>query len=192
MKPEEQHFIDTLRELRERMAKGDRYELIKASGLLRLLLLDGGALVHIVNRHHRVKIDFETIDYTMKLPTLSSFRVHMHWTNLDATGFPPAAKRITSKLDPLLAAIVVTFEGEDYSVADIIRSAAHLKGGVHYGAPDNDRDKKLLEADKLWAINNVDASLAAMRGLVAVVLRGLKPLEDAITNATGLTTGGSR
>jgi hypothetical protein len=49
-------FLNTLKDLRAKANSNDRYQLIKASGLLRLLLLDG--LVDRVNSKHRIKLKF--------------------------------------------------------------------------------------------------------------------------------------
>jgi hypothetical protein len=46
--------VDWLDEIGKRQPP-DEYELLIASGRLRLLLLDDSPLVHQVNRHHRLK-----------------------------------------------------------------------------------------------------------------------------------------
>lgn len=52
----EESFLNTLNDLREKADSNDRYQLIKASGLLRLLLLD--PLIHEANQKHKIKFKF--------------------------------------------------------------------------------------------------------------------------------------
>jgi hypothetical protein len=165
----EQLFLDTVADLKDKMARGDGYALIKASGLLRLLLADAHPLVR-----------FETIDYTMKppYPQLIIFR----WSVLDASAIPGARKR-SSTLDEFLAAEILTFEGKEFTVLQVIRAAAHVKGGVHAGTAESDHEQALLDLGRALTVGGLDASVAALRGIIAVTLAALEPIVAAVKSA---------
>ncbi|MEE8169381.1 MAG: hypothetical protein V3T70_02425, partial [Phycisphaerae bacterium] len=86
-------------------------------------------------------------------------------------------------LDRLIGAHCLTFKDHDYTARDVIKAAAHLKGGVHAGKPETARDMGLLDLDEVLRVGGIDASLAALRCIINVVLRGLQPLVDAIAKA---------
>ena len=58
MNERERLFLNTLADLESTVANPDRQGLIKASGSLRLLLLDEEPLVHQVKRGYRLKLQF--------------------------------------------------------------------------------------------------------------------------------------
>jgi hypothetical protein len=176
----EQLFLDTVADLKDKMARGDGYALIKASGLLRLLLADAHPLVHQVDKAYDLPLRFETIDYTMKppYPQLIIFR----WSVLDASAIPGARKR-SSTLDEFLAAEILTFEGKEFTVLQVIRAAAHVKGGVHAGTAESDHEQALLDLGRALTVGGLDASVAALRGIIAVTLAALEPIVAAVKSA---------
>ena len=52
-------FLQTLRDLRERVESGTQYDMVRATALLRQLLLDDSPLVHQVNKVFQLKLRFE-------------------------------------------------------------------------------------------------------------------------------------
>lgn len=168
-----QLFLDSLADLRKK-STGTSYELLRASAILRQLFLDQEPLVHRVNRLFRVRVEFETIDTTLRPP----IRPEIEWQNLDASMFPRAQTQRLS-LKELLAAQLLSFKGAEYTVRDVIRAAAHVKGGVHARSPLNEHESNLLDLDKALKLDGIGASTAALRGIIQVTLRGLAPLEQA-------------
>jgi hypothetical protein len=177
MTGKEQLFLDTVRDIQSKIVENNRYSITRASALLRQLLIDESPLIHQVNRRHRLKLEFETIDFTMKPP----LKPLLHWQNLDASPFP-RARKVRIDLDGLLRAQCLTFKEHEYSVLDILKACAHLKGGVHSGTPKTDKEEALLDLDEVFKIGPLDGSLAALRGILIVTLAGLRPLIDAIQN----------
>lgn len=173
---DEKLFLSTLDDIEEKIKKGDAYSITRAAGLLRHLLLDGEPLVHAVNRKHRLKVEFETIDFTFKIP----IRPHIHWQNLDPTELNPGALRITVDLQSFLAAEVLVYDQHDFTVKDILKAVAHIKGGVHSGKAKNDKEAAMLKLDELISIKELDASTAALKGILSVAVNGLQPLANTI------------
>ncbi len=54
-------FIRTISDIQDKILTGDRYELIRAAGLLRQLLLDEFPLIHKINRTFRQDIIFRVL-----------------------------------------------------------------------------------------------------------------------------------
>lgn len=95
-------FMQTVSDLEAKLTEGSAYGLTKASGLLRHLFLDSSPLVHRVNRTCKIKLQFETIDFTSKPP----IRPQIHWFTLDASA-SPNAKKITVNLNKFLGAEIL-------------------------------------------------------------------------------------
>jgi hypothetical protein len=55
-------FLETVIDLDLKAATGGSYQVTRAAGLLRQLLLDHEPLVHLVNRQHRVRIAFDVLN----------------------------------------------------------------------------------------------------------------------------------
>ena len=163
-------FLNTLSDLETRLG-GTGYDLLRASALLRQLLLDGTPLVHLVNRRHRVRLEFTTLDTTVRPPIVPT----THWQNLDTSQFPHAKTR-TVKIHGLLATYLLSYRGEEFTVRDVIKAGAELKGGVHSLNPRTDEERVLRDLDDVLNVGGLDASTAAMRGIIQVVLRGFRPL----------------
>jgi len=121
-------FLSTVIDLDQRLVAGDRYSLVRASGLLRQLLLDEMPLVHVVNREYRVALAFRTLDFSQPPPV----EPEAHWRVLDPEPFPGAQTQ-TCSLKQFLAAPCLTWRGSCASVTDLIRACANAKGGVHLG-----------------------------------------------------------
>jgi len=64
--PDERFFLHPLDDMDERVQRKTPYDLIKAAGMLRLLLLDAQPLAVVVNRRHRLKLSFEVLDFRVR------------------------------------------------------------------------------------------------------------------------------
>lgn len=181
---EESFFLHTILDLDERVHRGTSYDLIKAAGLLRLLLIDGNCLIHQINRTHRLRLRFVVSDWA------------------DSPRFPegtqrfslePFAKTKTKTVDQagLLSEAVLVWQGGMATVRDLIKACANSRGGVHLGPPEDGGQSVLLESDRDAQITDVDLSLAGIRDVCAVVFRGVVPLVQAIQEAASLRSTGS-
>ena len=171
----ERFFLNTLTEIEDKLQERSAYSVIRASALLRQLILDERPLVNEVSRTYGKKLRFETLDYTIEPPV----KPDVHWTNLDP-GFFPGAKTITVDLRTLLAAPCLTTHGRVATVKDLIKACANAKGGVHLGPPKPGGEETILAWDRSARLLGTEPSLRALAGICRVVLRGLKPLVDEI------------
>ncbi len=173
MNPTTQLFLDCIDDLRAKR-DGTGYELLRASGVLRQLFLDQEPLVHRVNRALRIPLEFETIDTTIRPPIQPA----VHWQNLDASAVP-GARTQKLNLKGLLSAYLLSFSGVDHTVREVIKAAAHIKGGVHQRDPRDAKERNLLDLDDALEIGGVASSTVALRGIIQVSLHGLEPLVRA-------------
>jgi hypothetical protein len=176
-------FLDTFADLEGKAANPDRYELIKASGSLRLLLLDAEPLVHQVNRDYRLKIQFTF----RELPKTGQENVIAAWVRLPKGTNPrDESKTITAGLGTFLAAGCLAVNGRVLTVRDVILTNANLKGGVHLGrlGKEDAGEAGVLMADRVMVVGGAEASLAALCDIIQVTLEGLRPLVEAVQNTS--------
>jgi hypothetical protein len=79
-------YLNTIEDIKEKLLRGDRYHIIKASGLLRHLFLDSEPLIHQINRQHRAKLLFSIVDHStmpMIVDDEPQHRPIVFWRNLD-------------------------------------------------------------------------------------------------------------
>lgn len=246
-------FIGVYEDLKTRSEGRKDYDLIKAGGLLRQLLLDNDRLVDIVNKPIRMRLKFTILNHVKingmlpKWPDSDDFpnifekeKVDSYWRNLDPTpaynevdivtltanhvldiqkqdndaaifGNPPlrienvidevtgqGETRITDfnllklkkhipvielKRDQFLKTKCIFWEDHKYSVKDLIRSAANLRGGVHQGGHPTALEGQLFDLDNLMKISGVDASIAMIAGISRVVLTAIEPLYKTINTS---------
>ena len=171
-------FLTTVRDIDQKIVEGDRYNLIKAAGLLRLLFLDSKPLVHKVNRNYHIKYEFETIDFLGQPPLTPE----THRVDLDGFMFPDA-KRIKINLDEFLKAPCFTMDGVTATVKDLIRACANAKGGVHFGSAKTSEESSILDWDRTFKLLGEEPSLANIKGVCRVSLRALKPLVEKVMSS---------
>ncbi len=179
MKNRERLFLDTLADLESTVANADRYGLIKASGSLRLLLLDPEPLVHQVNRDHGLKLQFTFHE----LPKTGQENMLVAWTRLQKHDNPHDKSKVTTGgLDAFLAAGCLGVSGRVLTVREVILGNANVKGGVHAGRPLTDGDHGVLALDHVMKVGdgNAEGSLASLHDIILVTLEGLAPLAEAV------------
>jgi hypothetical protein len=171
----EQLFVSTVIDIDRKAVAGDHYSLIRASGLLRQLLLDDTPLVQTVNRIHRLRLQFRTIDFTLPPP----IEPEAHWMVLDPSPFP-GARTIACTCLQFLAAPCLKWKHKVARVKDLIRACANAKGGVHLGKAKTADEQLVLDWDEVVTVLGEQPSLRAIAGVCRVALRGLGTLVDAI------------
>jgi len=170
-------FVGTLIDMSAKVSTGQKYDVIRASGLLRQLLLDDSPLVHQVNRSHRKQLKFKVLQFPKDLP--SEHKVNFLWLDIDPSSVP-SANANECDLQGFLAALCLRIGDTHYSVGDVIKLCAHVKGGIHSGKPKTQAETELLNLDRKHRLFEQEPSIAAMRGIARVALSGLWPLVQAI------------
>jgi hypothetical protein len=184
------YFLYTLQDLRERLANQRRpfeyeYSLLKAAGLLRLLLIDGNPLVQLINRHYQEKLRFDVT----KIPIPQTGITYWQAGDLlhpgrarSFFGEPTSIHSLT--LDEFLVLPVVAMDTKVLSVRDAIKFFANAEGGVH-------REEQLKENAHLQCVrdleghgtrlDNCQPGLNMIWTIGHIVLDGLAPLDRRVS-----------
>lgn len=170
-------FLSTMDDLRDRVSapRGDGYEILRSSGLLRQLLMDGQPLVHIVNRAVRMPLRFEIgrgdLDADLGVGVPSPV---VRWLN----PYPFDLPSRTTDLGGFLKYSVIEAHGQRGTVGDVIRVCAHVLGGVHFGDAKTAAERALEELNGSLEVNGIGMLIENLLGIGRVTLTGLQPLYD--------------
>jgi hypothetical protein len=110
-----------------------------------------------------VAIAFHTVDPTIEAPP---------WVEIP---------EITVGHQKLLALKLASIRGQAYTVKDVVKLASNELGGVHFGMLKPDAPPGELAARQAVDVNiaGIGASVVQLQPLIAVIVRGLEPLEAA-------------
>lgn len=172
---EERLFLEVVQDVQGKIASKDSYQLLKTSGLLRQLLLDGHhSLLHQVNKEYRFKFKF----YLNETPSRPTLPDHDHISavqSLDPGGLV-GRKVIELNLDKFLKHECVFAFGDSINVGDVISLNANAKGGVHLGKPKTEKTQRLKNWEELMIICGQEASEKLLIEIAKVTLRGIREL----------------
>jgi hypothetical protein len=169
-------FVRTIEDLKMKVESTDLYEILNISALLRKLFLDDYPLVNKVNSEYKLKII-----YHIGLPSafILSNGQNKNWFLLDGfdpeTGRPGRENSFVS-IDRLLSATVIRVNSNNYSVKDIIKYEANIKGGVHSGKVQNEKEQTLEDIKCFFNISGGQPSRYQLQAIGRVVLKGLNEL----------------
>lgn len=180
-------FVRTIDDLKQKLISEDAYEYLKASALLRSLILDGGnSLIHSVNRPEARRLDirfkFGTLDSQLRMfkqMNISVSELHI----LD--GFSPKFQICMTSakeggLDDLLKAVLIVSSGIEYSVKDTIKYLANIEGGVHRGVAKTEIEKNL--ESMCSRVDQATVIERTVKGVSQVVVDGTVPLYNLLTS----------
>lgn len=184
MTDSERHLIHSISELEDRIAKGTKYDLIKASGILRQLLIDSPSLLDKVNERHKERFIFRTLKVG-KLEPEPVVQDGILWKPIISVNliYPQLEEQpiFETNKHKFLSYQVFHFEGHIFTVKDVIKVAANVLGGVHFDNPRTGKDKTLLIANNM--LNYSDGTSAceyAIKGISNVVIKAVEPLTKRI------------
>jgi hypothetical protein len=173
-------FLSILDDLDTKTAHPDKYGLIKASGLLRQLLLDENPLVIQVNRAYKLNLVFTF----RALPKIGQDDLIVAWMRLPKGNNPcDVSQATTAGLSTFLGAGCLGLAGRVFTVREVILANAHVKGGVHAGRSRDGGVAGVVVLDQILNVGGAEASLATLRDIISVTLEGVKPLAEAVRNA---------
>jgi hypothetical protein len=90
--------------------------------------------------------------------------------------------------DQLLARRLMVVKGEDVTVRDLINHLAHIEGAVHRSDPRERQEIVLNQAARELFIGGLPAGIRQLQAVARVVLRGLRPLRDAVATHSSSET----
>lgn len=171
-------FLNTFLDLQEKVSNPGKYNLLKASGLLRQMLIDGTPVVHIINRELRFPISFPVVIDNKPIPVAGST---YQLTNISPI-FNSEDELKQVNLDQFLSTTVLQDESNSYSIKDIIKTCANVKGGIHLGKPESEKEFSLEDIDSEFSLFFIDTSLILISDIGWAYLKAVRPLIDEILN----------
>ena len=171
-------YLRTIEDLGTKLGSGDLYVLLRASALLRQLLIDGTPLVHLANRPFKIKLQFRVVQY-VQAPIPSDIALQDVGAD-HGPAWAPLPQLLN--FDQFLAAKCMAMGENVFSVHDVIDTCAHVLSGVHLAPPKPDQ-KPLLDFDNMVQIGGLQASVSMLSGIVRTTLKGLEPLTEAVRQA---------
>lgn len=171
---EEYLFICSLDELKHRIESLNDYNAVKASALLRQLLLEGRTLLDMVNKEHRLKITFTT---SRANEAIFKLKPIFYYDGITPNDRLPSDDL---NLNQFLSKIAVIHGDETFTVKNLISACANKLGGVHVDI-DETKDKDLLILLNHFYIQRGSSIYKSIGDISEVVLNALQPLVDVIT-----------
>jgi hypothetical protein len=174
-------FIRTLKDLQKSINSNDEYEVLRASGLIRQLFLDGdNSLVDRVNRTHRIKLEFEIAESKVPLNLVPKPTIWASFTEINPKIAPSGWTRKKLNRDKFFAYKVASIEEHEYSIRELIKFASNTMGGVHSGISKDDKQKNLEKLKGLYFFSNINTALLFIKIVGRNVLETLTPLRNKI------------
>lgn len=178
----EELFRRTFADLKIKVASNDEYELLRAAGLIRQLIIDGDvSLANTVKKPYGIKLRFRYVDATQGYSGAILALNPMTWTIQD--GIDPETMltngHVTEgSLDDFLSAPVLVKEGSHFSVKDNVTYVANVMGGVHAGkakTPEHESMTKIA-----YRFDDIPSAVNQIKSIGRVVVSGLSPISDAM------------
>jgi len=176
----EQSFLRFILDLQQRTSVTDRFDLLEASAILRRLFLDRRPILHSVNRSYleRLRFPIASRDPELLYDQAGQRPEFDHVALSPAFTDPNDVRHLT--LDEFLRAPVLYGSQRSYTVRDVIKVCANLKGGIHFGDPETSVQESLIALDKVYLPFFIDASLASLPDIAWAAINGVRPLIAAI------------
>lgn len=163
-------FEQALHELQTLIASDAEYDIISSSRILRQLLLDGDALVHIVNRELRASPTFR-----VRVPSDSNDEAN--W--IDPVLSPGLDdEHLELDLRRFLSHQIGISDGRPVTIRQVIKYAAIVLGGVHFKAEPGDDLESVARHHVNKDNQGLSPALQALRHAGAVARDALVPVRD--------------
>jgi hypothetical protein len=181
-------FVNTLDELRQKCNTASNYNYVKASGILRQILIDENPLLDLVNKEYRKKILFEVIKPTPPAPKQSIGPDGSVWTEIGMgmSFMSPSKDKSRNDMltkDQFLKRRVISFGYQDISVLEIIKLNANKIGGVHIDTsqPNNIKDLNILIGNSAMNFKGgITGGAYQINEISIIVLKALNELEKLV------------
>jgi len=173
-------FEELLLELQRLINSDEEYELIKSSRVLRQLLLDGDALLHLVNRELRA---------TPKFNVLGIWQNAEHHFDPNIYPSSPADEISTFNLQNFLSHSMGLANGKPVTVREMIKFGAIVLGGVHFKEDSNGKYAHISEIHDSRGRAESSGVLQALKHIGAVTRDALIPIRDQMLMRERFETG---
>lgn len=166
-------FLETISDLRIRVNNDSPYNLVRAAGICRQLLLDKKPLVSIVNSKYKCSLRFTVVN-VQNIETYNQDNYIGYWFNI-----LPSSKsnNIELNLSKFIAYKFIKISPYYYTVKDIIRAASHCMGGIHSFKPENKKEFVLFNNQKNSRLKHNTDSYLSIYAICKVILKSMEQLE---------------
>lgn len=174
-------FKHVYEDLEEIDSQASEYGMLRASTLLRQLLLDGAPLIHIVNENLKLPILFPVcgVEYVKTIFELNPDNYQALDSIHESTRVSGDGPKLLS-LSDFLSTQVLIINGSIQTIEIVIKHAAIILGGVHFGIPKyNEQLKPSYTNDDITSFG-LPISAQQLKPIVKVTLDGLNPLYCAL------------
>ncbi|HTE49662.1 MAG TPA: hypothetical protein VK698_02230 [Kofleriaceae bacterium] len=176
-------FLETCLDLEARLNEAKPYSLIRASALLRQLLLDGTPLIHRANRQFRLKLKFSVRSLLTMPDGLPQPAIQFLGDALDGgldMGRVPGFEIKSISFDQFIAHHVMQINENRYSIGDVIGFLANVWGGVHLNEPRSPADTHLVTVDSSIVFASRTPLMTIIHAIGQVTLRTIQPLRPLV------------
>lgn len=183
MSPEEKLFLNTIDDLKTKIERLTQYDLLKCSGLIRLLLLDSPSLVDQVNRVQKIKITYRVNkrhDWPELEPLPDGTKPRAMFTMMFILPQENSNSVENLNIKDFLKYELLSNEEQDFTVLDIIKICANKYGGVHSENVKKPEDLLLDDLHHRFKFNDSSSILHALYSISKICLIALQPLVDSI------------
>jgi hypothetical protein len=170
--------IDELARMVDDHTTWDEYAMLRASAILRSLLLDDDPLLHQVNRARRLKLFF-IVRHNNALMELIFARPPQVWMAQDALSprlMPGPGEDLALKIKDFFAYRALYVDGQDVTIKDLILHVANVEGGVHAGKPRDALGAALVDVNRRVRVGLGGGVAATMRAVADIVVATARPL----------------
>lgn len=179
-------FLETLSELRQRtLSTASEYDVLKASGLLRLLLVERFA--QDVSQNAGIPLVFRGAQQLEIERPAEGVLMDVNWLELDPRHISPEHQRVELTLDEFLQRPLMRLFDEDFTVKNVIRVAANGLGGVHRGRITISFDKRLAKRTEGSSVSdalndNLHIVVSQVRQIAMATREACEPLRVVLSN----------
>lgn len=168
-------FVQKFNELERFYMELSNFSLIQASNPIRSLLLDSLPLVDVLNNEKQLPITYcvNGDDWYEKDSCLLPV---IEWKEINPglSGYPVELKK-----DAFLKFKCLYFLENPYTVHDILKFYAYVRGGIHLDKGE-EKYQPLREAFEAFKLNGLSSLDHSMRGILQVIYTSLSKYKEAL------------
>lgn len=169
-------FARRLQDLENAYNESSNFSLIDASNALRMLLLDAAPLVDLLNKEKQLLITYRVNNDPWHEDSPDTVLPILSWKEINPV---LSSNPVDLKKDAFLKFTCLYFIKQPFTVQDILKFYAYVRGGIHLDKGDI-KYEPLREAFKTFQLNGLSALDYTMRGILQVVLSSLRQHRDAL------------
>ena len=166
-------FEELLHELQKLIASQSEYDLIKSSKILRQLLMDGDALLHLVNRELRSSPIF-------RVRTLTETPQSSNWVIPELYCVSDDTPCVNLNLQQFLGYRMGMTNGSEITIRQVIKYAAIILGGVHFKVDKGGEYEGIAQFHANPNKSGITPILTSLRDIGAITRDALIPIRDLL------------